>query len=177
MLLSNADRLGTQVEEETVEINSFFGVPAHPLFVHIPVVLTPLAALTALVVLRTSWRRPLLWVTVGLAGVALIGAQFAVESGQQLEERVRESSGLEAHAQLGEATRTLIAVFFLIALAFAVYEFLRERRAIGASLGQQRIATLLTVAMILSGALATVWVIRTGHQGAKITWQDVGRES
>jgi hypothetical protein len=34
-----------------VEITSIFGLPAHPLFVHVPIVLVPLASLGAVLVL------------------------------------------------------------------------------------------------------------------------------
>lgn len=161
-----------------MEINSLFGVPAHPLFVHLPVVLTPLAALTALVMFRTRWRKSFLWVTVALSGVALLGAQLAVGSGEQLEESVRETQALELHAGLGEATRTLIAVFFFVTLALAVYDLILARRSDEkpSALGRQ-IATVMTAAMVLSGTFATVWVVRTGHQGAEITWEDVGSGS
>ena len=41
----------------------------------------------------------------------------------------------------------------------------------------RQIATVMTAAMVLSGTFATVWVFRTGHQGAEITWEDVGSGS
>lgn len=162
-----------------MEINSLFGVPAHPLFVHLPVVLTPLAALTAFVMFRERWRKSFLWVTVALSGVALLGAQLAVASGWPLEEGVEsEGKALELHANLGEATRTFIAVFFLVTLALAVYELVLARRSNEKpSAPNRRIATVMTAAMVLSGTLATVWVIRTGHQGAEITWKNVGSGS
>ncbi|HET7481374.1 MAG TPA: DUF2231 domain-containing protein [Actinomycetota bacterium] len=162
-----------------MEIQSFFGVPAHPLFVHAPVVLTPLAVITALFMLRPSWRRPFLWATVVLTGMALGGAQLAVGSGEALEESVGESRGLEMHASLGEATRTLIAVFFFITLAVAAYDLFVERRAKASATSRSlppfagQLATVLTLAIIVSGALATTWVARTGHQGAKITWEEL----
>jgi uncharacterized membrane protein len=156
-----------------MHIDSFFGVPAHPLFVHLPVVLTPLALVTAILAIRKSTRPTFLWITAALAGMAFAGAQFAVDSGEALEERVRESAGLELHANLGEATRTLIAVFFVVALLMAAYELYMSRRGGGSSVNTS-IVRVLTVTMLLTGALATTWVARTGHQGAKITWEDVG---
>lgn len=160
-----------------MEIKSFFGVPAHPLFVHLPVVLTPLAAFTAVLMFRRDWRKSFLWITVALSGVALLGAQLAVGSGEELEESVNESRALEMHADLGEVTRALIGIFFLVALALAVYEYVRGRRPENEGSGPSVfIATAMTAVMVLSGILATIWVVRAGHQGAKLTWEDVSSE-
>jgi uncharacterized membrane protein len=157
-----------------MEIGSFFGVPAHPLFVHLPVVLTPMAALVAWFMLRSEWRKSYCWVVAVLSGVALFGAQLAVVSGEELEERLPENPALHLHAELGEASRTLIAVFFAISLAVVLYDYIQKRRTEGASSrAKSAWAAGLTVAMILMGSVATAWVVRTGHQGAKITWEDV----
>ena len=157
-----------------MSIDSIFGVPAHPLFVHIPVVLTPLALVAALFTLKERWRPWLVWVTVGLGTVAALGAQFAVMSGEELEESVAESKALEAHADLGESTRTLIVIFVAVAIGFALYERFRvSRPAVNAS---KQIAAALMAATIVLGIVSTVWVARTGHQGAKITWRDVKLE-
>ncbi|MEO8323112.1 MAG: hypothetical protein ABI571_03130, partial [Actinomycetota bacterium] len=127
----------------------------------------------------TRWRKSFLWVTVALSGVALLGAQLAVASGWPLEESVEsESQALELHAGLGEATRTLIAVFFLVTLALAVYDLILARRSDEKpSALNRQIATVMTAAMVLSGIFATVWIVRVGHQGAEITWKDVGTGS
>ena len=161
-----------------MEIDSFFGIPAHPLFVHLPVVLTPLAAMTALVMFKPEWRRSYLWVTVVLSGVALIGAQLAVGSGESLEESVNESPALELHTDLGETARTIIAIFFVITLALAIYEYMQRRRTTSEDTSRPTvaIATVLTSLMVIAGAFATGWVIKAGHQGAKVTWEDVGSE-
>lgn len=153
-----------------MEFGSIFGVPAHPLFVHVPVVLTPLALIAALAMFRTEWRKTLAWVTAALAGVAALGAQLAVGSGEELEERVEESRALEMHVELGEVTRTLIVVFFIVAVVLLAYLYFSART--GATGGT--IATALTVAVVLSGTLATIWVARAGHQGAQVTWDDIG---
>lgn len=156
-----------------MEFESFFGVPAHPLFVHLPVVLTPVAALTAVVLLfRSEWRRSFAWITALLAGAALFGAQLAVGSGEPLEEAVGESEGLERHAELGEVTRTFIAVFFVASVAVFVFDWWRARHpSEGKFIGNERIPILLLALTVVTGALSTVWVARTGHEGAKVTWE------
>ena len=162
-----------------MEIESFFGVPAHPLFVHLPVVLTPLALSVAIALsFRSRWRRSFAWVTAFLAGVSLFGAQLAVASGEPLEESVQESEALEMHTELGESARTLIAVFFILAVVLVVYEFWRRRRASSdrSKWSSDRIAAGLLALTVVMGGLATVWVVRAGHQGAEVTWVDVTLE-
>jgi hypothetical protein len=65
----------------------------------------------------------------------------------------------------------------LIALALAIYEYMQRRRSGGdSSKPNVTIATILTALMVITGALATGWIVKAGHQGAKVTWEDVGSE-
>ena len=57
-----------------MEITTIMGVPAHPLMVHVPVVLVPLCLIGTLLMFITRWRERIGWATVVLAGVALVGA-------------------------------------------------------------------------------------------------------
>lgn len=107
-------------------MNSVFGVPAHPLMVHIPVVMIPLTlvlALLAMVLPRTARGASL--GLLATATIGMIGAQLAVMSGEDLEHRVEESSLnhdvslIHDHAELGEMTRTISFFVFLAAVAFA----------------------------------------------------------
>ena len=48
-----------------MEVGNLFGLPAHPLLVHIPVALIPLCAAGAIVmVVSASWRQRIGWVVV-----------------------------------------------------------------------------------------------------------------
>ena len=87
-----------------MEINNLFGLPVHPLLVHIPVVLIPLATAigSLLVAVRGSWRRTF---AIPVAVVALAGAGgvfLAAKSGGSLEERVKETDLVHDHAAAGE---------------------------------------------------------------------------
>jgi hypothetical protein len=60
-----------------VEINTIFGLPAHPLLVHIPVALIPLCAIGAVVIaISPRWRQRIGWVVVVLAGVTVVASQL-----------------------------------------------------------------------------------------------------
>ena len=74
-----------------MEITTIMGVPAHPLMVHVPVVLVPLSLIGALLMFIPRWRERIGWVTVVLAGAA-VGGYFLWDS-QQL----RPESGAVIH--------------------------------------------------------------------------------
>jgi uncharacterized membrane protein len=72
-----------------MEISKLFGLPAHPLIVHIPVVLLPIAAIGAiLMVLSLSWRARIGWLVVIAAGISLLFVQLAIGSGERLQDSV-----------------------------------------------------------------------------------------
>lgn len=157
-------------------IDELFGLPAHPLLVHVPVVFIPLTLILA--ILAVSWargRKVLSLVVAAGATIGMVGAQIAVMSGKGLEERVRETSLVRQHAELGEGTRTFAILVFLLAVAFLVREWGGELRVPGAerlrrALAPQAMGIALSVALLLSAGLTTVWVARAGHVGAKATW-------
>ncbi|MFZ4519301.1 MAG: DUF2231 domain-containing protein [Microthrixaceae bacterium] len=190
-----------------MEIQTFGGLPAHPLFVHLPVVLVPLATIGALLMcIKPSWRRIYGIPTAVLAVIAAITTQLAIGTGEALEEMVPESRLVETHSQIAEQARPFIFLFALAVLAAVVVDFLARRRAAaeapaagaadapGGGAGgdtltvtRTRPATvrsgLATAALALSvvgfllGGVSTVQVYRTGHSGAKATWHDVKKES
>lgn len=102
-----------------MEINSLFGIPAHPLVVHAAVVLVPLAALgTAVIALWGRARRALGWVVVGLAAAAFGAVVVAQQSGEALADHVDPTALTRAHVEMGEAV--LPWAFGILATAGAV---------------------------------------------------------
>ena len=78
-------------------MDTFFGLPSHPLLVHAVTVLFPLAALGGIVIaISPSWREKIGWITVGLAGVGLVFTWLAKESGEALEEALANEGALVA---------------------------------------------------------------------------------
>ncbi|GAA3872100.1 cytochrome b5-like heme/steroid binding domain-containing protein [Tessaracoccus defluvii] len=141
-------------------LDSFLGLPAHPLIVHAPVVLVPLASLGLLVLLlRPAWRpRYAGLLLVGLVAAAL-GAIAAAVSGNAFAERV----GLPvSHQSYGTA---LAAVSVALAVAGGSWLWLvrREREA------SPRLTTLGWTAGAVS-LIAIVLVGLTGHSGATAAW-------
>jgi predicted membrane protein DUF2231 len=103
-----------------IEIDELFGLPAHPLLVHVPVVLIPLALLAALLALWPAVRRPALVATAVLAVVGAVGAVLAVGAGDKLQDRVRETERVEEHAEQGERVELPAIAFGVAALGAAI---------------------------------------------------------
>ncbi len=158
-------------------IDQIQGLPAHPLVVHLPVVLIPLTLLLAIV--AVAWpggRRVLSLVVLIGAAASMLGAQVAVMTGDWLEEQVRDTSVVHEHAELGEGTRTLAILMFLAAVVFFAREWsdrLPGGERLRALLAPRGVAVALSVVLLATAVLTTVWVVRTGHMGAKATWSEV----
>jgi uncharacterized membrane protein len=161
------------------ELTKLGGLPAHPLIVHLPVVLAPLAFIGAVLALAIKpWRAWLLPLTAALAAVSMVGAQLAVMSGEGLEELLdEESAAIERHAELGEQVRPFILAFLVFAVLAAVaWHFVHRGGADEAA--TQRLDTWRKLAVpfmalsVLTGALATVSVFRAGHSGAESVWEE-----
>lgn len=166
-----------------MEISELFGLPAHPLFVHLPVVLVPLAAIGAtLIALRPAWRARFGVLIAAAAGIGLVGIQLAIGSGEELEERVTESEALERHEDLAGITRLSVLVFFVAVTAFVVYDRRRRTRAVLAGPGTRaatrpsRALVALAALTVATSVLATTAVVQAGHTGAEATWERTSQE-
>ena len=164
------------------EIETFDGLAAHPLFVHVPVILVPLAFAGAILALaRPRWRSWALPLTAVFAGIGFIGVQLAVMSGEGLEELLgEEEAAIERHAEIAEQARPMVLLFLLVALAAAAIWWVLHRE--GTDEGAPRTATLRKLAVpvmalsVLSGALATYGTYRAGHTGAEAVWKGEGEK-
>jgi uncharacterized membrane protein len=164
-----------------MEIDRLFGLPAHPLLVHVPVVLVPLALAAAVIALWPRARRAAAIAAASLALVGGAGAVLAVGAGQELEHRVKETEQVEEHAEEGERVELPAVAFGLTALAGAIVVEAARRRsrqpaaseAVGTepSSGRWLPAVVLTVS-VLVGMAATYTVFAAGHSGAEATWHD-----
>jgi len=160
-------------------MDTFFGIPAHPLLVHIPAVLLPLAALGVVVmVIKPAWHHRYRWAVLALGFVGALGAILAASAGESLEDRIvakegaSVAGGWEDHAQAGETARLFGIIFFVVLAAFVLIPWYVEHRAAqGRPITLPKAVTPLLAVLVLAGSAGTVFtVIEAGHSGATSVW-------
>lgn len=147
-------------------LDTIAGIPSHPLFVHLPVVLIPLVGLAAIALaFRPDWRTSLGWWPAVAAGVSLIATLLAVGSGNAFDERLDGLVDTERHQSLALTTLALVAVFFGATVA---------QRLVRNSDGRLRLVErAVTLLVVVSAGMAMWWTFLTGEEGARITWSGV----
>lgn len=148
-------------------MESLFGLPSHPLLVHAPVVIVPVVALITLALTgRAEWRQRygLAWAV--LAVVSFAATMLANQSGEALNAVLEDRIGDLAadHEELGNQTTLLVFLFMLAVLAAVGVDRRRPESQVG------RILAILASALAVA---ATVWMVRTGHEGARIVWDGI----
>jgi hypothetical protein len=166
------------------------GLPAHPLFVHVPVMLIPMASIGALVLMaRPRWLSGVAGPWIGLAAVVALGAlDLTMNAGNSL----RSSLGLAdpatggeiarivaTHAMLAGQLRAFFIVFTAIYLIALAVHATADGSSSGVPLGDRIFARIRAIRgatlslRVLTGLLAVlclVWVYRAGDEGAKAVW-------
>ena len=154
-------------------LDSIFGLPAHPFLVHIPVVLIPLGAIGAVLMLWPRLRRTLGWWVCGILVVAGIATQLAISSGQSLRNYVHETALVRAHVHIGENIRPWLLFLFLALLGVMLIDRAVQRRAERPE-GRDALqiaGMVLSALSIVFAAVSVYWVYRIGHSGSKAVWQ------
>ncbi|MCE9622662.1 MAG: hypothetical protein K8R99_09985 [Actinomycetia bacterium] len=159
-----------------MEIDQLFGLPAHPLLVHLPVIVVPVAALLAVVfAFRPAWLDRFGWGLVVLSGVGALGAILAAGSGEALEENVKRTSALEDHIEMGDVAQTVAIIFFFVVLAVVVLRYFARKKTetagVWAMISSKAGAIVIAAALVLSASGAMYTIVQAGHQGAKATWE------
>lgn len=157
------------------------GLPAHPLFVHVPVVLIPISVLAALV----CAARPALLERYGVlacavAIIAMSSTFLAMQAGGAL------SGALHLHGEAAQlisehsAAADVLAIDFTAVTAVLILTFAAHRITGGAPtglgiadsiLGSEAVYTMLRVALVILALVAAFYVYRVGDLGAKAVWE------
>lgn len=154
-----------------MELESLFGLPAHPLVVHAAVVLLPLGAVaTMLIAALPRARRHYALPVFALVLAATIAVGLAQGSGEALEESVDETRLVEEHAEQGESVLPWAIGLTVVAAGVVAARPLHRRYP---SLSAERVTAVLVVTAVLAGGGATWTVVDVGHSGAKATWDDL----
>lgn len=158
-----------------------FGLPTHPLVVHVAVVLVPLAALALIAVgWNAAWRRRYYFPIALLALVGAVGAFAAKQTGGSLKRALRQAGKqVGSHPQQGDQAFFLAALFAAVCIALYVYESYGEqiRARLGISdryrLPFDENLALYAVAVPVAVAAAVMMII-AGHSGATLVWKSAG---
>lgn len=169
-------------------METIFDLPAHPLFVHAPIVLAPVLAAGALAIAaRPAWRRRHGFVVAGGAIVVFVMTLMAKFSGEELYELLKREPSIARHEELADQTTLLLFAFMLVVVAFVALGHVTDRRrpALATDVADAQVASpaswrtimlVLALAASVLGVLSTVWMIRTGHEGAKSHWSFVNQQ-
>jgi hypothetical protein len=162
-----------------LEIHRAFGLPAHPLLLHVPVILVPVLGL----LLLASAGRPAFFERHALAigafnVVTLASTILTAGAGDAFREdrggvRGPEAAQLSEHAESGETLRLVMIGVTAIVLLAVLLSQSREGTRLARLTGLARSSAVrsgLRVLFALGAVAATFFVIRTGHLGAKLTW-------
>lgn len=148
------------------------GLPLHPLVVHATEVIVPSAALVvALAALWPSFRRWARFLPLGLVLVALVLVPVSTQSGEALQERVKETALIETHIEMAEGL--LPWVFGLAVVAGVLLWWGWNEREATSPRAPKWVALALAVAAVLFAAGTVVEAVRIGHSGATATWSHV----
>jgi len=148
------------------------GLPLHPLVVHATEVIIPSAALVvALAALWPAFRRWARFLPLGLALAALVLVPISTQSGEALQERVKETSLIQAHIEMAEGL--LPWVFGLAVVAAVLLWWGWTERESASPRAPKWVALVLAVGAVLFAAGTVVEAVRIGHSGATATWTQV----
>ena len=164
-------------------MDTVFGLPTHPLAVHAPVVLVPIAALvTVVLAVHQRWRRRTgWWLPAAVAGM-LVLLVVARQSGRALDEALAGAVDMSVHERLADQTVLLtllwlVLVIVVVALDRAGAAAARPVSGVAANTANTAAASVGVATRVAAGLAAAiaiavvVWLVRTGHEGAYPTWR------
>lgn len=148
-----------------------FGLPLHPLVVHLVVVFLPLAAFT--VVLAAVWPKFRRWagpLPLGLAVIGTAAVPVATQSGEALAGTgLGQIPEVQTHMGLGDEM-IWWALGLLVAAAAVFWLYLKTRSAdSNRKPGQALVAGIVALAAVTAVG-TVVHIYRVGDSGAKAVW-------
>ena len=157
------------------------GLPAHPLFVHVPVVLIPVTILAAIVcMVKTEWFAryaiALSVVAIGAMSSIFVTMQSGAALRGALHLRGRAAHLISEHSQAAH----FLAFVYVVFTAVVILTFAAQRISSGMPtglgivdrvFGHHGVFTGLRVVLVLLSLAAALLVFRVGDLGAKAVWQ------
>ena len=144
------------------------GVPLHPLFLHLPIVLIPITALLTVAFLVPRWRWSLRWPVAVLAVVCAAGSYATVESGERLRDRLPLEGEFARAIDLHETWGRRVLIAAIVMAVLAVVAAVVVTRTAGFA------ATLVAILLAVSGVTAAALTYETGDRGSRAVWCGTG---
>jgi len=157
------------------------GLPAHPLFVHVPVVLIPTTIIAAIVcMVRTEWFARY-GIALALVSIAAMSSIFVtMQAGGALSSALhltgRAAQLISQHSQAAH----ILAIIYVVFTAVVIVTFAAQRISGGMPTGltivdrllaPRAMFTALRVLLVVLALGSAVMVFRVGDLGAKAVWQ------
>jgi sugar phosphate permease len=137
--------------------------------VHLAVVLVPLTAIGVIVVaLHPSWRRRFHVPLFVMSIVSFVTILVVRQTGEQMYKWMHEDPPVAKHRSLADWTLRFALVFMVLT---GVMSFMERKAAASADGGKRTASTVTGALALLAAVLVVVWVARTGHEGARLTWK------
>lgn len=164
-----------------VRITTIYGgLPAHPLFVHVPVILIPATIVTGIVfMVRPRWLGR--WgIALCLVSIVAMSSVFlAMQAGGALENALHlhgeAASLISEHSQAAH----ILAIVYTAFTAFLIVAFAASRISTGNPTGlglvdrpltPPAVFTALRILVVVLALVAGFFVFRVGDLGAKAVW-------
>jgi hypothetical protein len=157
------------------------GLPAHPLFIHVPVVLIPLSILGALAcVARPAWFGRYGILLSGTAIIAMSSIFLAMQAGAALEGALHLQGPTASLIARHSHAAHILAYVFIVFTAVLILTFASARISQGMPtgltvadrlLGARGSVVGLRVALVVLALVSAYMVFKVGDLGAKAVWQ------
>lgn len=155
-------------------VDTFNGLPLHVFVVHGAVMLVPLAALSAIALLKAAWRPRLVRLVPALVLVAWLLVWLGRASGEALATSIRPqtagtvvATAIHEHEEFADQLNMVLFALLVLVVIFAlVYSRLS---------GALALAFAVVIALVAVGVIASTAV--TGEQGARAVWNPDGSMS
>ena len=162
-------------------------LPAHPLFLHVPVILIPVAAVGAIALAVRPALASRIGVPLGAVAVAALAGTFlAAGAGKALRARLFGGGGafggfgggdarlIAEHAHEATILEIVLFVFVLVLVGLLACERELARPGsfgrLGRALRARWLVLGLRVALVVLAVASVYFVVRTGDLGAKAVW-------
>jgi hypothetical protein len=156
------------------------GLPAHPLFIHVPVILIPATVITALVFMaRPQWLARWGIALCVVSIVAMSSIFLAMQAGGALESVLHlhgeAASLISEHSQSANILAIVYTAFTAVLIvAFAAWRISRGNPTgfglVDRLLAPPAVFATLRIFVVVLALVAGFFVFRTGDLGAKAAW-------